>query len=248
MLDIKENTRIDRAVQTKALQGNKVSETNPTGDLIVYQNENGNIAELDLTKYDTIASLPTTNKYETAIKESKQYSAAATILDNSYLTQEQQQTALARLGIDKDKASYYQIANDSDNLKTMFVMDSINKVKTAGGGFSDVIQLLAQQRTEVNSKMIASNGVLDNLVDEGILTKAQATELKKYKFENGTLTPKSKTGTKAKKPKKISVTLRKVSPVKIARAKVKKISVPKKTYKVMKPRKLKVLKLPSVKG
>lgn len=245
MLDVKESTRIDRAVQTKALRNNQVSETNPTGNLIVYTNENGNPAELDLTRYDTIASLPTTNKYNSAIKESKQYSEAAKILDNSYLSQEQQQVALTRLGIEPDKARYYQIANDSDNLKTMFVLDEINKVKTAGGGFSDVIQLLSQQRTEVNNKMIASNGVLDNLVDEGILTKAQATELKKYKFENGTLTKKTKSVARAKKPKKISVTLRKVSPVKIARAKVKRISVPKKTYKVMKPRKLKVLRLPT---
>lgn len=245
MLDVKESTRIDRAVQTKALRNNQVSETNPTGNLIVYTNENGNPAELDLTRYDTIASLPTTNKYNSAIKESKQYSEAAKILDNSYLSQEQQQVALTRLGIEPDKARYYQIANDSDNLKTMFVLDEINKVKTAGGGFGDVIQLLSQQRTEVNNKMIASNGVIDNLVDEGILTKAQATELKKYKFENGTLTKKTKSVARAKKPKKISVTLRKVSPVKIARAKVKRISVPKKTYKVIKPRKLKVLRLPT---
>jgi len=215
------------------------TQSKQVGDKILYLNESNNVSTLDLTKMDTIANLPSDNKYNSAIKESKQYSEAAKIMDNTALTTEQQQTALDRLGIDKDKVDYYRVANDSDNLKTMFVMDAINKVKTEGGGFSDVIRLLANQRTEVNSKMIASNGVLDNLVDEGILTKAQATQLKKYKFENGQLVPKSKTGTKSKK---VSVTLRKMSAVpKLSSSKVKRISVPKKTYKRLKVRKLRTV-------
>lgn len=218
-------------------------EAQTIGNVIVYYDEG--VKTLDLKKMDDISALPSDNKYNSAIKESKQYSEAAKIMDNTALTTEQQQTALDRLGIDKTKADYYRVANDSDNLKTMFVMDAINKVKTEGGGFSDVIQLLANQRTEVNSKMIASNGVLDNLVDEGILSKAQATQLKKYKFENGQLTPKTKTGTQAKKAKKISVTLRKMSAPKLSssRTKVKRISVPKLTYKKTKARKLRVLKV-----
>lgn len=217
-----------------------------SGDEIGYINEDGNMGTINLKKYDDIKNLPSDNKYNSAIKESKQYSEATKILDNTDLTTEQQQTALDRLGIDKTKADYYRVANDSDNLKTMFVLDAINKVKTQGGGFSDVIQLLANQRTEINGKQIASNGVLDNLVDEGILTKAQATELKKYKYENGQLTPKSKTGTKAKKAKKISVTLRKMSAPKLSssKTKVKRITVPK-TYKRLKAKKLKLLKLPT---
>lgn len=216
---------------------NTGTQSKQVGDKILYLNENNNVSTLDLSKYDDIASLPSDNKYNSAIKESKQYSEAAKIMDNTALTQEQQQTALDRLGIDSDKASYYRIANDSDNLKTMFVLDAVNNVKTQGGGLSDVIQLLANQRSEINGKMIASNGVLDNLVDEGIITKSQATQLKKYKFENGQLTPKSKTGTKAKK---VSVTLRKMSAPKLSSSKIKRIKVPKKTYKKLKVRKLRV--------
>jgi hypothetical protein len=223
---------------------NTGSTNKQVGDKILYLNENNEVSTFDYSKLDKVANLPSDNKYNSAIKESKQYSEAAKIMDNTALTTEQQQTALNRLGIDKTKADYYRVANDNDNLKTMFVLDAINKVKTEGGGFSDVIQLLANQRTEVNSKQIASNGVLDNLVDEGILTKAQATQLKKYKFENGQLVPKSKTGTKAKKAKKVSVTLRKMSAPKLSstRTKVKRITVPKKTYKRIKAKKLKIIK------
>lgn len=209
------------------------SQGSVSGDKIAYINESGTPTILDLTKYDKVAELPSTNKYQQAIKESKQYSEAAKILDNTALSQEQQQTALARLGISPDKASYYQVANDNDNLKTMFVLDAVNKVKTQGGGLSDVVSLLANQRTEVNGKMIASNGVLDNLVDEGVITKTQATQLKKYKFENGQLVAKSKGGTKAKK---ISVALRKVSArTYVPRLKVYKSKKPKLTYKKVKP-------------
>lgn len=248
MYNVQEQYRINKNKENKLKkefeETGKISGLNDTGygaDKIIYVDENDGVKTLDLSKYDDIANLPDDNKYNSAIKESKQYSEATKIMDNASLTAEQQQTALDRLGIDKDKASYYQVANDNDNLKTMFVLDAINKVKTQGGGFADVIQLLANQRTEVNGKMIASNGVIDNLVDEGILTKAQATELKKYKYENGKLVPKSKTGTKVKK---ISVTLRKMSsPARLSSSKPKKLTVPKKTYKKIKPIKLKVLKV-----
>jgi len=220
----------------------KNTEIKSTEQEIKYLNDSGNLTTLSLTKLDDINNLPTSNRYQSAIRESKQYSEAAKILDNTNLSSEQQQTALARLGISPDKASYYQVANDNDNLKTMFVLDAINKVKTQGGGFSDVLQLIAHQRTDINGKMIASNGVLDNLVDEGILTYAQAKELKKYKMVDGKLTAKRKSVGRAKAPKKVS--LRKMSTKgMIKRAKVKGIKVPKLKFKTIKPKKLKVLKV-----
>lgn len=235
LLETKESARIARAVDKKQFEkgGNEAVQS---GNIIFYTNENGNRSELDLTKYDKVAQLPSANKYQQAIKESKQYSEAAKIMDNTALTQEQQQQALQRLGIDSDKASYYQVANDNDNLKTMFVLDAVNRVKTQGGGLSDVLNLIANQRTEVNGKMIASNGVLDNLVDEGVLTKSQATELKKYKMEDGKLTAKKLS---VKKPKKI--TAKKVSVAKLPTLKsykFKKI----KSYSKLKVKRLKVAK------
>lgn len=216
----------------------KVSATDDTApDEILYTNENGNEASLSLTKLDNISQLPSSNKYQQAIKESKQYSTAATILDNTALTQEQQDKALERLGIDPDKASYYQVANDNDNLKTMFVLDAVNRVKSSGGGFSDVLSLLANQRTEVNGKMIASNGVIDNLVDEGVLTKSQATELKKYKMDNGKLVAKTKSVPKVKK-----VTFKKMTPIKLSKSKPYKFKKLKLSYKKLKPIKLKLAK------
>lgn len=242
MLDVKESARIDRALQTKQLKNNQVSDTNPTRDLIVYQNENGNIAEVDLTKYDKIAKLPTTNKYETAIKESKQYSTAATLLDNTGLSDQQKQLALSRLGIDQKTASYYQVANDNTNLKTMYVLD---KVKNATSQ-QDVITGLANLRQQVNGQMIASNAVLDNLVDEGVISKATATELKKYKLEEGKLTPiKRATVNKAKKGKKLKVSFKKPPKLKaLKQTKIKLVSG--KKYKAVKfkiPKKLKIKKV-----
>ena len=212
-----------------------------SGDKIAYINEGGTPSILDLTKYEKIASLPATNKYQQAIKESKQYSEAAKIMDNTALSTEQQQTALKRLGVDPDKADYYRIANDNTNLKTMFVLDAINKVKTQGGGFADIVQLLSNQRTEVNGQMIASNAVLDNLVSEGILNKSQATQLKKYKMEGGKLTPSKKSSGGGKKIK-IS-TPKKVTPVKVKSMKAYKPKKLKLSFKKSKPIKLKMPRL-----
>lgn len=213
---------------------------------IIYTNDNGNEAKLSLTKLDSINHLPSTNRYEQAIKESKQYSSASSILDNTNLSVEQQQIALKRLGVDPTKASYYQVANDDTNKKTMFVLDTVNKVKSNGGGFSDIIQSLSNQRTQVNGQMIASNAVLDNLVNEGVLTKAQSTELKKYKFEGGKLIPiKSSAGGRRKikinKPKKM--TFKRLPKMKVYKPKRLKLSVKKTKPVALKMPKVKELKI-----
>jgi len=229
---LQENAVLNK--QEKELLKGKTS-IGVVGEKMQYVNEEGNVSTINLAKLSEIAALPTTNRYETAIKESKQFSQAGTILDNDYLTQEQKQLALTKLGIDQTKAAYYTIANDDTNKKTMYVMDSLQ-------GSDNPLEILAKQREQVNGQMIASNAVLDNLVDEGLITKAQATQLKKYKYENGTLTPiKKSTGTKAKK---ISIKRPTLKKIKMKQVKIKTIKT--KTFKPIKlkvPKKLKVKKL-----
>jgi hypothetical protein len=123
----------------------------------------------------------------------------------------------------------------------MFVLDTVNKIKSSGGGFSTILQSLANQRTDVNGQMIASNAVLDNLVNENVLTKAQATELKKYKFDGSKLVPiKTSTSTGRKirvsAPKKITV--KKTPRLKVYKPKKLKLS-----FKKTKPIRVKVPKL-----
>jgi len=213
------------------------------GKVIVYTNENGNAVTIDLTKYDDINKLPATNKYEAAVKESKQYTEASKIIDNNSLTDEQKQIALQRLGVDQADAAYYAVANDNTSLKTLFVLDAVSKIETP----DQLANLLVEFRKQVNGQMIASNAVLDNLVDEGLITKEQAKDLKKYKTEQGKLTPikKSSLGkVKVKKPPKITVKRLSAPKVKLKKTVIKTIKP--KTYKPARftpPKPLKVKKI-----
>jgi len=211
-------------------------------DSFSYINDNGNLATIDLTKYDDINKLPTTNRYETAIRESKQYTEAGKIIDNIGLSQEQKTTALKRLGISVDDARYYSIANDNNNLKTLYLMDSVDSLINRGASRREVIDLLLDNRKEINGNMVASSGVLNNLVDEGLITKEEAKEIKKYKVIEGKLTKTtSKSGTRVKKPKAIKVSFKKPKQVKVKALKTIKMPKPK-ALKIKKPKKIKLKK------
>jgi len=228
MLEQRQQKLQQNAIINQAKKEAEKGISSTVGDTIIYTNENGNASTIDLAKYDEIAKMPTTNKYLEAVRESKQFSSAATILDNTALTKAQQQQALQRLGVDPVKAEYYKIANDNNNLKTLYVMDAL---KTS----QDPIAKLMELREQINGQMIAANGVLDNLVDEGVISKAQATELKKYKNEGGQMIKlKSSSGRKAKK---ISIKAPKLKKIKVKAIKIKKIKT-----KAFKPVKLKVPK------
>lgn len=142
------------------------------------------------------ASLPSSNKYEKAVRDSKLFSRLATINDNENLSNEQRSSVkdlLAQeIGISRSDLDYYEVANDSDNLKTIYVMESI-------AGKSNPTDYLANGRKKVNGELLVSDGVIDNLVDEGIITKVQGKALKNIDYtDEGKLKVKSGTGKKIK--------------------------------------------------
>jgi len=202
-----------------------------------YTNENGNESKINLTKFDDIRNLPTGNRYETAIKESKQYTEASKIIDNSGLTDQQKQIALQRLGISQTDATYYAVANDNNNLKTLYSLDKINDLMNANGSKQQILDYLTEGRKEINGKMIVANGVLDNLVDEGIITKAEASALKQVKLD----TKGNKISlSKAKKPKKVTFKKPKIIKLKAPKVKIAKI-------RVKSPKRVKAYKRPKIK-
>jgi hypothetical protein len=231
----KQNESLGLSNAKESVQSTNTSQT--VGDNIVYYDDG--VKTLDLKKLDDINKLPSDNKYNAAIRESKQFSQAALILDKQGLTAEQKTLALKRLGIDESTAKYYQVANDNTNLKTMYVMDQLKSATTP----QELISGIATLRQQVNGQMIASNAVLDNLVNEGIISKQTATELKKYKLENGKLTSVKKAS--LKKGKKIKVSMKKPPKLKALKTTKIKLATTKK-YKPVKfkvPKKLKVKKI-----
>jgi hypothetical protein len=114
----------------------------------------------------------------------------------------------------------------------------------ANGSKQQVLDYLTEGRKEINGKMVVANGVLDNLVDEGVITKAEASAIKQIKLDSkGNKISLSK----AKKPKKITFKAPKVLKLKAPKITQIKIKSPKikrvKAYKRPKIRKLKVKRI-----
>lgn len=147
------------------------------GDKTVSEKE---IEQAYLGKY---LEMPNQNKYDKKIRSSKLFSSVSDINNNENLSQSQKDTLLEKVanevGVTKQQLDYYSIANDNNDLKTKYILDRIEKMPG-----DQLKKFLTIGRTDVNGSMVVSNGVIDNLVDEGILTKDQGKALKKVKFSS----------------------------------------------------------------
>lgn len=179
----------------------------------------------------------TGSKYQDAINNDKMWTKLNSLSNRESLTDDQKAKATALLleksGIDKNDYQYYQVAKQDTNLKTMYALEEITKIQARPGSKpEDLMNFLKQGRYEYRGNMVLSSGVIDNLVDEGILTYSEGKSLKKYTFDKDPKTKtlalrKKKTGNKVKKPKKISLKAIKVPKIKVIQSSGKRFDAPK---------------------
>jgi hypothetical protein len=134
-------------------------------------------------KLKDIRAMKEDNAYEKALKQGKGFTKIDDILDSEDFSDEEKTLIVESLGVSRDDADYYNIARQTIDAKAAYVMEAIGNAQTNG---IDPLELLKEQRKEVNGKMILSDGVIDELVAAGLLTKAQGKELKRYKFNKTT--------------------------------------------------------------
>lgn len=147
------------------------------GDKIfVDSDSNGSAETIDLS---AVKSLPSSNKYEEAIKNTKAFEVAGKVF-NSNLPDSEKNKALKEVGITRDDIEYYSIANDNNNLKTPYVMGEIEKIEDK----DKMLEKLAGFRKKVNNTEILSDGVIENLIDDGIITKAEGKALKAIDYDS----------------------------------------------------------------
>lgn len=188
--------------------------------------------ELESAYLGTVSSLPSKSKYERAIKDSKLYSLSSSIYGDEDLSESQKQLlnskVASQIGIKTEDLEYYQVANDENNLKTIYVLEALQ-------GQENVIPYLEQGRRKVNEKQLVSDGVIDNLVDEGLISEIEGKRLKKIDFDrNGNL---KKQGGSAKKPKIITPDMPKIPTIKLNTPRVRRIKTRKTPeYKIRKIR------------
>jgi len=197
--------------------------TTPSEDTrFMYQGVDGSIRTIDTAK---INAMPSTSNVEALIKRKEAYK----LVDDVYkLPQEQQAKALSQLGISQADASYYRIANNDSDVKDAFVRERLTELAQKGGTHNDMLKTLIGLRYQLNGKMIATDTVIKNLYNDGLLTSQEYTELKNLKVSNGGIRTKR---LKAKKGRKPAFT-------KVKMGRLKRIKVPK-----LKSIKLKAIKL-----
>lgn len=136
---------------------------------------NGEVKILDLSK---IQPKEGETEYQKAVRRKKAFSYVDDILDSD-LPVEKQGEILAKLGIDPEDASYYNIARQSSDIRYIWVKDEIGKY---GDNRQEILNTLLSLRREVNGKKILSNEILDDLVEEGILSEEEGKYLKRVKY------------------------------------------------------------------
>ena len=135
-----------------------------------------------------LISLPSTDRYEKSLRDSKLWSSISTIESNENLSDTQKDTLnnkiATELGRPVEDLEKYGIAKQNTDTKTLHVLDQRDTLTDN----KQFLQFLVQGRTPINGEILISDGVIKNLVDDGIIPKALGDDLKRIDLdEKGTL-------------------------------------------------------------
>ncbi len=123
------------------------------------------------------------SKYETSIREKALFSRISDVKGSESLSKQQKQdvidTLVQEAGYTKDEYEYYTVASENNDTKTLYVQDKLDSMKDK----KQMLQFLIEGRKNVRGSLLASDGVLQNLEDDGYITDAERRELKSYKYD-----------------------------------------------------------------
>jgi len=138
-----------------------------------------------------VFSMPSTNRFEKSKKDSKLFSSLNTIENNENLNQQQKEALLDKvassLGRSREDLETYKVAKEDNNTKTLYVLDQLDTIQSN----EELLQFLIKGRQIINGKLVVSDGVINNLVDEGIISKEIGKKLKKLDLNEDGSTKKS---------------------------------------------------------
>lgn len=209
---------------------------------IYYKDINGDVKSINT---GSVTGLSEDNKYLKAIKNSKAFTIADDIIESN-LPDEVKNQALSDIGIDREDAEYYSIASQSNDLKSIYLLEVAQAFVNNSGNRQDMIDVLVSQRRKVNGDMIASDGVLDNLYNDGYITNEERKALKDIDFDaEGKLKVKpSSGGKKLKAVKAPTYKLSRKARQKLRKPKLASIKLEgSKKLKTTKPKKFAPIKL-----
>lgn len=189
-------------------------EEKAVGEYYWFDEKTGDTNKVDLSE---VLDMPTNSNYQVAQREKEAFGLIDDVLR---LDQKDQQEALGLLGISQGDAYYYDIARQDNDLKHIYVMDEISKLNPKDR--SQMLNLLVGLKKEVGNKEILSDKVIDDLYDDGLISKEEKKALKDIVWDKETGKPKVKftgrgSGAKIKKisfsnvPKTLKISPKKVN-------------------------------------
>lgn len=144
-----------------------------------FLNADGDLKTISIQK---ILEMPDDTAFSKAKKEKEAYATARKIISEPELDPEVSQGMLDELGITREDAEYFDLANETNDLKSIYVKE----VVTAIPNREQMIDALVEMRKEIQGKMVLTSGVIDDLVDVGVISKEEGKVLKDVEYdENG---------------------------------------------------------------
>jgi hypothetical protein len=155
-------------------------------------------------KFDEYLGENTRTGLEKHTFEKDKVNMARKIFGNEEIPDEIKNQAYEKMGIKREDVEYDHFAHADSIAKAGFIIESMQ-----GKGYNDVLQYLYDGRREsISGYQVANNKTLDLLVDEGVISEADAKALKKVKLTsvngNNIKVSSGKSG-KAKAVKKIPI-------------------------------------------
>jgi hypothetical protein len=140
--------------------------------------------ELEAVYLSKATSMPKSNRYEKSQRDSELWSKSGTVMDDENLSEDQKQTLQTKiateLGVPQEDLKTYQVAKKNNDDKTLYAYDKLDQSKS----FDDFMKYLVNGRKPINSEILVSDGVIDNLVDDGVIPYELGKELKSIDLDS----------------------------------------------------------------
>jgi hypothetical protein len=140
--------------------------------------------ELEAVYLSKATSMPSSNRYEKSQRDSELWSKSGSIMDDENLSEDQKRTLHTKiaqeLGVSEFDLEVYSVAKQDNDDKTLYAYDQFDTMNT----FDERMKYLVNGRKPVNGQILVSDGVIDNLVDDGVIPYALGKELKNIDLDS----------------------------------------------------------------
>lgn len=196
----------DRIKQLKAEAAEKIARkrlevhggVQEVNDKVIYVNEKGETATLDFSQFKD-SGLSTVERLE---QEETKLSMARTIVGERSFSTEQRADYLKRLGISEQEATYDYYATRSQDIKSTL----LGQLLTNQSHDAVIDTLIMGRRESVSGVRIVSDGVIDDLVGQELISTDEAKALKKVKVDKrGKQAPIKVSGGAKRKAVKVAI-------------------------------------------